>query len=104
MKGAYILLIRLDSGGRIRIGKMGPVYFPKGYYAYVGSAMNGLPQRIMRHLKGEKKMHWHIDYLLRKGRIVEIYCFQSGQKEECVIASRYGKRFFFGSGIRMWRL
>ena len=39
--------------------------YRKGYYVYIGSAMNSLVPRLNRHLSDEKKMHWHIDYLLK---------------------------------------
>jgi len=42
MKGSYILLIKLDEDKDIQIGKLGNISFKKGYYAYVGSALNGL--------------------------------------------------------------
>lgn len=93
MNGAYVLLIHLNAGRDIVIGRMGPVHFRKGFYAYVGSALNGLDSRIMRHLRAEKTMHWHIDYFLKEGKIVEIHCFLSDKKEECAIARGYQKRF-----------
>ena len=31
--------------------------------------MNSLESRIKRHLSDEKKLHWHIDYLLKKAEI-----------------------------------
>ena len=93
MKGAYVLFIRLEWGQVIQIGKLGRLRFRRGYYAYVGSALNGIGPRILRHLCSNKKMHWHIDYLLRKGKIVEIHCFSSDKKEECRIAEKFQKRF-----------
>jgi Uri superfamily endonuclease len=93
MKGAYVLLIRLERSQIIRIGKLGRLRFQRGYYAYVGSALNGVESRILRHLCRNKKTHWHIDYLLKKGKIVEIHCFSSGLREECRIAERFQKRF-----------
>ncbi|OYT40997.1 MAG: hypothetical protein B6U89_00365 [Desulfurococcales archaeon ex4484_58] len=38
----------------------------RGFYIYVGSARGpgGLRARINRHLRREKKLFWHIDYLL----------------------------------------
>lgn len=93
MKGAYILLIRLDAGRKIRVGALGSLHFKKGYYAYVGSAMGGIGRRLMRHLSKEKKKHWHIDYLLERGKILEVYCFPSPKKEECAYARRYTERF-----------
>lgn len=37
--------------------------FKKGYYVYVGSALNSLRGRIGRHFKRNKRTHWHIDYV-----------------------------------------
>ncbi len=64
--GIYFLLIKLAISKEIVIGKLGSMQFRKGYYIYVGSAMGngGLRARVGRHLSGQKKMHWHIDYLL----------------------------------------
>lgn len=85
-KGIYTLLITLDKPRTITIGKRGKIFFSAGYYAYVGSALNGLESRIDRHLKKGKVFHWHIDYLLQKARIEEvIYCLTEKDKE-CAIA------------------
>ena len=69
MKGCYCLTIHLNNTKRIKVGKLGNINFKKGYYVYVGSAMNSLESRIKRHLIDEKKLHWHIDYLLKKTKI-----------------------------------
>jgi Uri superfamily endonuclease len=55
MKGTYILLIKLLKNQAIAIGKLGNLTFENGYYAYIGSALNGLENRIDRHLKSNKK-------------------------------------------------
>ena len=65
MKGSYLLLIELKDKETIQIGKLGKIDFMKGFYVYIGSAINGLEQRINRHLRKEKKLHWHIDFLLK---------------------------------------
>ena len=70
--GIYILVFKLERDGCYTIGKLGNIDFPAGYYCYVGSALNGLEARIDRHLRKEKKFHWHIDYLLQYARITEI--------------------------------
>jgi Uri superfamily endonuclease len=41
-------------------------------YVYTGSARAGLEARIARRRRREKRMRWHIDYLLREARIVEV--------------------------------
>ncbi len=39
------------------------VFFEKGYYVYVGSALGTLSRRVHRHELKNKKLHWHIDYI-----------------------------------------
>ena len=87
MKGCYALLVYLPEGNSIRLRKT-IYHFNKGYYVYIGSAMNGLEQRIHRHLRKNKKKHWHIDYLIDYGEIKEVFYKESNQKEECIIASQ----------------
>lgn len=60
----YQLLIHLSHPFRIRIGRLGEFYFPAGDYIYTGSARRNLEARIARHLRREKRLRWHIDYLL----------------------------------------
>jgi len=67
--------------------------FPAGYYAYIGSALNGLQARLERHLRKEKRLHWHIDYLLREARIVDIVTCRSQERTECAIATSLAERF-----------
>ena len=66
--GTYALLIRLTTGRRLIVGKLGPREFParkfpEGYYLYLGSASKGLEGWLRRHLQHDKKPHWHIDVL-----------------------------------------
>lgn len=56
--------------------------FKKGYYVYIGSAMNNLESRVKRHLSKSKKLHWHIDYLLKHSQIVEVI-YNLDKKVEC---------------------
>ena len=69
--GAYILLTHLAQGEEIEVGRLGTFLFCRGEYAYVGSAMGGLDARVARHLRAEKKLHWHIDYLLERASVTE---------------------------------
>ena len=64
--GTYILLIELDQPQIITAGKRGAVHLPAGLYAYVGSAHGpgGLRARLRRHARPDKRLHWHVDYLL----------------------------------------
>ena len=86
MKGNYVLLIALDKDTAILVGKLGIFSFPAGYYLYVGSAMAGLSHRISRHLREEKKSRWHIDYLLKYSRIVDVWYAQTDERWECLWA------------------
>ena len=87
MKGCYCLIINLSNSSKIKIGKkLGKIDFTKGHYVYVGSAMNSLESRINRHLRDEKKLHWHIDYLLKESEIEEIIFNESTEKIECELS------------------
>ncbi len=85
--GAYILLLRLANGGEIAIGRLGVTLFRRGEYAYVGSAMGGLDTRIARHLRTEKKLHWHIDYLLSRAPVADVLEFESSARIECELSA-----------------
>ena len=63
--------------------------YRKGYYVYIGSAMNSLVARINRHLSDDKKLHWHIDYLLenKSSEIRDILFNISDKRIECDLAS-----------------
>ncbi|HVQ00644.1 MAG TPA: GIY-YIG nuclease family protein [Candidatus Thermoplasmatota archaeon] len=93
MKGAYLLLLDLPRDTRIIVGKQGMKEFKKGSYAYVGSALNGLEQRICRHLRSQKKVHWHIDYLLAHATITSVFIKESTKREECDLASSFALSF-----------
>ena len=93
MKGTYLLIMMPPEETSIKVGKLGAIHFKKGSYAYVGSALNGLDQRIQRHLRTDKKVHWHIDYLLPFTEIVEILYKENDKKEECRIAQVLERNF-----------
>lgn len=83
-KGCYTLVISLQKTQRLQIGKLGTACFPRGLYFYTGSALGGLTARIARHLrKRNKKIHWHIDYLLRgaEARITNVLLYPPGCRE-----------------------
>ena len=84
-KGTYALIIELKSETAVAVGKLGEFVFPKGYYIYFGSALGGLSARINRHLRHDKQLHWHIDYLLRFAEIVEVWYLSSDRRLECAL-------------------
>lgn len=98
MKGCYCLIINLNKTCEIEIGKLGKTNFNEGHYVYVGSAMNSLMARINRHLSDEKRLHWHIDYLLKNknSKISEVIYNISDEKIECELSQLISQK---GEGI-----
>jgi len=86
VKGSYVLLIELPEEQTITTGSLETLRFPRGYYAYVGSAMGGLKSRLSHHLQGNRKPHWHIDYLLQKASINSVTVCETEHRVECTIA------------------
>lgn len=96
MKGIYVLIIQINKSISPKVGALGEIPFEVGLYAYVGSAQNGLESRVKRHLRKEKRLFWHIDYLLGDPavEVTEVYCLEGDKTCECKIAqllSRHGK-------------
>lgn len=60
----YQLMIHLAVPVRLTVGRLGIFDFPAGRYVYTGSARRNLEARIARHLRRDKRLRWHIDYLL----------------------------------------
>jgi Uri superfamily endonuclease len=60
----YQLAITLAQPTRVSVGRLGVFDFPAGHYCYTGSARRNLEARIARHLRRDKRLRWHIDYLL----------------------------------------
>lgn len=85
--GTYLLIIHNDNSQKIEIGNLGKVEFKRGYYVYVGSALNNLSKRIERHKRKIKNLHWHIDYLLNKTKIFKSVEIRSPDKLECEVAN-----------------
>ncbi len=86
--GTYALVLFLEKRTTIRVGALGRFDFPRGYYIYVGSAMNGLDARIRRHLRPSKLLFWHVDYFLKNARIVDVWTRPGPRRLECSWARR----------------
>ena len=94
MKGTYCLVIAIEKPIRVKIGSIYDDFsFSAGSYIYIGSAMNSLIPRIRRHLAKNKKIHWHIDYLLADENvsIKEVIFNISDEKIECKLAEIISK-------------
>jgi len=87
-KGSYLLLGFLPENITLSIGAVGKRFFRKGFYVYVGSAMNSLSQRINRHLRRKKSPHWHIDMLTPFLKNLMPLRIESSERLECLIAER----------------
>lgn len=89
--GIYTLLLLVSEEVTLTVGKLGKQNFPRGYYTYTGSALGkgatSLKHRIARHLRKEKPMFWHIDYLLADENVsVEaVIAAETNKKMECNI-------------------
>ncbi len=83
--GTYGLIIRLDSDQTIDIGRLGRFEFRSGTYTYLGSAHGpgGLRARLNRHIREDKKIHWHIDYLRQVAELVGIFWTVQPDVSEC---------------------
>jgi len=105
MQGVYTLIIKNIEDSFLKIGNLGSFNFPKGYYIYVGSALGknsstNLENRLKRHLKNNKKLHWHIDYLLHSpnASIIKICYAETNERFECKILKsikKQSKKFQF---------
>lgn len=74
---SYQLVIELAAAVSLQVGRLGGCHFPAGRYLYTGSARRALEARLKRHLAQEKRLRWHIDWLLAapQARIVEVRRF-----------------------------
>ena len=83
--GSYGLLLRLDAATTLTVGRLGSFSFPAGDYVYVGSARGpgGLRARVHRHVRTEKRRHWHIDYLLAHARLTDVHAVVGDEQREC---------------------
>jgi len=92
-RGSYVLLMHLPEEQTFAAGSLSHSPFPKGHYAYVGSALGGFRSRLSRHLRTDKKLLWHIDYLLQYTSLYAIITCETEGKTECVIAQTLAQQF-----------
>jgi Uri superfamily endonuclease len=84
--GAYVLALRLDAPLPVRVGKTS-ASLPAGDYLYCGSARGpgGLRARLARHMRPQKRAHWHIDQLTSAARILGAFINEAG--DECALSA-----------------
>lgn len=83
--GLYVLIMKMDACVSARVGKIGQISFRPGYYAYCGSARRNLLHRLSRHMRQQKELRWHIDYLTCRTdvKVISTRIFPYGQMMEC---------------------
>ncbi|MCX7974476.1 MAG: DNA/RNA nuclease SfsA [Candidatus Aminicenantes bacterium] len=87
-RGVYLLLIKVEEETTLSVGHLGNIPFRPGYYIYVGSAKKNLQARLNRHRRHQKKLFWHIDYLLAKAKLCHLLPIRSATDLECTLADR----------------
>lgn len=80
---SYRLHIHVAQDLDIRIGALGRQCIPAGHYCYTGSARRNLEARIQRHLRADKVLRWHIDYLLTQPGVV-VMAIERSPLAECI--------------------
>lgn len=75
ISGTYAIWLRSNEKKVIEIGKFGQIQTIPGFYVYIGSAFGpgGIKTRVGRHLRQEKNLRWHIDYLRQHTAPIEVW-------------------------------
>ncbi len=83
--GTYCLWLRLDAPLPLVVGRLGERTLPPGLLAYVGSALGpgGLRARVGRHLRAEKRLRWHIDWLTAQAPVRAVWLRAGRLRLEC---------------------
>ena len=83
--GAYALSFRLDKPVMLPIARLKNPVLDPGMYIYAGSAFGpgGIRARVSRHLRADKKPHWHIDHLSARAVCVDVKTHPGGN--ECAL-------------------
>ena len=88
MRGAYVLVTYVAEAVDVEVGSLGAVRLVAGRHLYVGSAMNGVLPRVLRHFKRDKPVRWHIDRIRPYAEPECALLFPSPVRIECELARR----------------
>ncbi len=88
--GTYAIVCENAASVVLRVGQLGRFALDRGRYLYVGSAHGpgGIRARVTRHLRQEKRLHWHIDYLTAMLPVVYIVAVPGRNPMECAWVGR----------------
>lgn len=88
----YAIFFQLENEKTIQIGKLTTHTFDKGKYIYVGSAKKNIAARVNRHIRLEKPLRWHFDYLRPYGEVTKVITFEE-KLGECGLTNQLKKKF-----------
>lgn len=80
----YQLVIELRRRCRISPGRLGAHELAAGRYVYTGSARRHMRARLQRHLRRDKPLRWHIDWLLTRPQ-AEVVAIHVDARPECEV-------------------
>ena len=85
--GAYGLTFRLDGPMILPIATLRNSVLAAGDHVYAGSAFGpgGIRARVTRHLRADKKPHWHIDHLSARAWCIDVRTYP-GERECALVA------------------
>ena len=91
LPGAYVLILDLARPVILTLTRFKGLRLEPGRYAYAGSARGpgGIRARCKRHLRRDKKQHWHIDYLTTRTSRITVAAFPGG--DECNLVETISK-------------
>jgi Uri superfamily endonuclease len=85
--GAYLLYFDIRERVVLPILRLNNPSLGRGTYVYAGSAYGpgGIRARVARHLRTEKKPHWHVDYLSACVACTRVEVFPGGKECNLVV-------------------
>jgi len=85
LPGTYALVLAVPQPAEITVGRLGRMGIEPGCYVYVGSACGpgGLAARLGRHIRREKRLRWHVDYLRDVAEVDEVWYAVGQSCREC---------------------
>ena len=86
--GAYAVVLHLRQPVPLGLNAVSASSAPAGWHVYLGSARGpgGLRARLARHLRPNKKRHWHIDRLTLEADAILVSAVREGS--ECSLVDR----------------
>ena len=98
MKGTYTIVVRCKHASRSTFGRLGSTELRTGFYLYTGSALGrgavSLERRIERHMRRQKRLRWHVDYLTSRPdcNVTGVVYVVSEDRLECKVNSSLEKK------------